>query len=172
MHQWFTDILRFQHLCNILVIVNIIQQKFFHVKAIYHISQFMLIAKETCRNLTDLDSLSCFPEKLHGKRSFLLSGILNIRLQQGNRRFFHLIDQAARIHISCALRKRSLRKLCFLSVCNTDDLHCSIRNPGHHIKFKSIIIFFNQNFIQICKLCGFTNTPCKLLLIFNDKNSS
>ena len=81
-------------------------------------------------NLTDLDSLSCFPEKLHGKRSFLLSGILNIRLQQGNRRFFHLIDQAARIHISCALRKLSLRKLCFLSVCNTDDSHRSIRNPG------------------------------------------
>ena len=125
----FTDILRFQHLCNILVIVNIIQQKFFHVKAIYHISQLMLIAKETCSNLTDLDSLLLLSRKTAWKAVLPSVRYTQYTTAAGKPPVLPPYRSGSSdTHFVCS-PEALLPQTVFLSVCNTDDSHRSIRNP-------------------------------------------
>ena len=78
-----------QYTVKFFLVIQRSQKKFFHIKSVYHISKFMFVSEKTGRNLTDLNPLSQFPEKLHGKCAFFLACFFHICLKKFRCRFFH-----------------------------------------------------------------------------------
>ena len=153
--MWFVYVMVCEHFLKFCSVIQRSQKKFFHIKSVYYVSKFMLISEKTCRNLTDLDSFPGFPEELHGKRSVFLTGLFYIGLQKFCGRSLYLCHKPGRIDISCTDGNFAFCNRCFFTVCNTDHMNLSIQDPGHHIKFISIVIFFHQDLRHIRKFCCF-----------------
>ena len=132
----------------------------------------MFVAKEAPCNFAHLNFFSGSPEKLHGKRPVLLTGMGNKILQKLAGGRGNLLIKTGRIYIAGTDGNFPVLRFCFFPVCNADDMNLSVQHPTHQIKLISLIVFFQKNFIQIGKSGSALDCLKEFLIVVYHINSA